>query len=100
MTDLGTGLFVTVTPLAPLPTTPITVPIQGPGIISVTTDSNGGFTVTGDYQCVSGTQVYVYAVGGNGGAGVNSGAGVLALLDEVLHRIHDFCLGAGIHPAG
>jgi hypothetical protein len=45
-----------------------------------TTDSNGFFTVTGDYTCVSGQQVYLYALGGNTGAGINTGSGLLALL--------------------
>jgi hypothetical protein len=39
--DLGTGLEVTVTPRAPFPTTPIQVPVQGPGLIGVTTDAAG-----------------------------------------------------------
>ena len=45
----------------------------------VTTDSNGNFSITGDYTCPSAsTQVYLYAVGGNPGSGVNSAAGLLA----------------------
>ena len=46
----------------------------------VTTDPQGGFTITGDYSCTPNTQVYLYALGGNPGAGVNSGAGLLAAL--------------------
>ena len=46
----------------------------------VTTDDQGGFTITGDYSCTPNTQVYLYAQGGNPGAGVNSGAGLLAAL--------------------
>ena len=46
----------------------------------VTTDSQGGFTITGDYSCTPNTQVYLYSLGGNPGAGVNSGAGLLAAL--------------------
>jgi len=47
----------------------------------VTTDSNGDFTITGDYTCPSAnSQVYIYAVGGDPGSGVNSGAGLLAAL--------------------
>ena len=38
VSDLASGLYVTVTPLAPLPTTPILVPVQGSGPIGVTTD--------------------------------------------------------------
>jgi hypothetical protein len=46
----------------------------------VTTDSNGIFSITGDYTCPSASsQVYLYAVGGNPGAGgVNAAAGLLA----------------------
>src|SRR6266702_1813337 len=46
----------------------------------VTTDASGGFTITGDYTCTSGSQVYVYALGGNPGAGANSAAGLMAAL--------------------
>jgi hypothetical protein len=46
----------------------------------VTTDPQGGFTITGDYSCTPNTQVYLYTLGGNPGAGVNSGAGLLAAL--------------------
>ena len=41
VSDLASGLYVTVTPLSPLPTTPILVPVQGTGVIGVTTDSSG-----------------------------------------------------------
>ena len=41
--DLATGLSVQVTPQAPLSTTPINVPIQGPGTVGVTTDAAGNF---------------------------------------------------------
>jgi streptogramin lyase len=60
----------------------------------VTTDSKGNFSISSDYSCTTGyTQsgatatvltgsqpVYLYAVGGNSGAGVNSAAGLLASL--------------------
>ncbi len=46
----------------------------------VLTDANGGFTITGDYSCTPNTQVYVYALGGNPGSGVNSAAGLLVAL--------------------
>ena len=46
----------------------------------VTTDDQGAFTITNDYSCTPNTQVYIYALGGNPGAGVNSGAGLLAAL--------------------
>jgi hypothetical protein len=41
VSDLASGLEVTITPLAPLPTTPIVVPVQQSGTIGVTTDANG-----------------------------------------------------------
>ena len=52
--------------------------LNSPGY--VTTDSNGNFSITSDYTCPSATtQVYLYSVGGNPGAGgVNSAAGLLA----------------------
>lgn len=46
----------------------------------VATDSNGNFSITGDYSCTPNTEVYVYALGGNPGAGMNSAAGLLAAL--------------------
>jgi hypothetical protein len=46
----------------------------------ILTDANGGFTITGDYACTPNTQVYLYTLGGNPGAGVNSAAALLAAL--------------------
>jgi hypothetical protein len=46
----------------------------------VTTDANGTFTITNDYSCTPNTQVYLYALGGDPGAGINSAAGLLAVL--------------------
>jgi len=47
----------------------------------VTTDSNGDFTISGDYTCTAGQQVYLYAIGGNPGyGGTNPVAGFLAIL--------------------
>jgi hypothetical protein len=46
----------------------------------VLTDANGAFSITGDYTCTSGQQVYLYALGGNPGAGTNSYSGFLAAL--------------------
>ena len=46
----------------------------------VLTDSNGNFTITGDYVCVANSQVYLYALGGNPGGGMNSAAGLMASL--------------------
>jgi streptogramin lyase len=44
-----------------------------------TTDSNGNFSISGDYTCPSAdTQVYLFAKGGNAGAGVYNGIGMLA----------------------
>ncbi|SNS32331.1 hypothetical protein SAMN05421770_101496 [Granulicella rosea] len=58
--------------------------VGGPtsGDYYVTTDPSGAFTITGDYTCPANSpQVYLYAVGGNPGAGVaNSAAGSLAAL--------------------
>jgi len=53
---------------------------DGNGNYYVTTDSNGNFGLTGDYTCTAGQQVYLYAVGGNPGAGTNSSDGFLAVL--------------------
>jgi sugar lactone lactonase YvrE len=44
----------------------------------VTTGSDGSFSITGDYTCTSGSQLYLYALGGNPGAGTNSSAAFLA----------------------
>ena len=46
----------------------------------VTSDSNGNFSVTGDYSCMPNGQVYLYALGGNPGSGANSAAGLMAVL--------------------
>ena len=46
----------------------------------VLTAADGSFSITGDYTCQANTQVYLYALGGNPGAGVNSAAGFLAAL--------------------
>jgi hypothetical protein len=48
----------------------------------VTTDSNGNFSITGDYSCTAGQQVYLYALGGNPGlgTGTNPAAGLMAAL--------------------
>ena len=46
----------------------------------VLTSSAGAFTITGDYTCTAGQQVYLYALGGNPGSGTNSAAGLLAIL--------------------
>jgi streptogramin lyase len=46
----------------------------------VLTDSNGNFTISGDYTCTANTQVYLYALGGNQGSVANPAAGLLAAL--------------------
>jgi len=46
----------------------------------VTTDTNGNFTITGDYTCGSPSHYYLYAIGGNSGSGANSAAGLMASL--------------------
>jgi hypothetical protein len=43
-----------------------------------TTGYNGGFSLTSDYTCTSGQQLYLYALGGNTGLGVNSASGLMA----------------------
>jgi hypothetical protein len=48
----------------------------------VTSDANGAFTITGDYTCITGTQLYLYSLGGNPGAGNNAAAGLLAILGQ------------------
>jgi hypothetical protein len=48
----------------------------------VATDSGGAFTITGDYTCTAGAQVYLYSLGGNAGSGANSAAGLLAALGQ------------------
>jgi hypothetical protein len=44
----------------------------------VTTASDGSFSMDGGYTCAANSQVYVYALGGNAGAGVNSASVLLA----------------------
>jgi len=54
---------------------------DGNGNYYVTTDSQGGFSITGDYTCPStASQLYLYASGGNPGGGANSAIGLLAAL--------------------
>jgi streptogramin lyase len=61
----------------------------------VLTDPNGSFSITGDYTCTPGSQVYLYASGGNPGLapGTNNTAiGLIAALG--------FCPIAGTFPSG
>lgn len=48
----------------------------------VKTDSNGFFSLTGNYTCTSGSQVYLYGLSGNPGAGTNDAAGMMAVLGQ------------------
>jgi hypothetical protein len=50
------------------------------GFYYVTTDSNGNFSITSDYTCTGGQQVYLYSLSGNPGlgSGTNPAAGLLA----------------------
>ncbi|MES2391954.1 MAG: hypothetical protein V4555_09955, partial [Acidobacteriota bacterium] len=46
-----------------------------------TTDVSGKFSISSNYTCDTGRQVYLYSVGGNTGSGsVNSAAGLMAVL--------------------
>jgi streptogramin lyase len=46
----------------------------------VLTDPNGSWDITGDYSCMPNTQVYLYVLGGDPGAGNNSASGLMAVL--------------------
>jgi len=46
----------------------------------VTSDASGNYSIASGFSCSSTTQVYLYAQGGNAGAGINSGTGMLAAL--------------------
>ena len=48
----------------------------------VLTGSYGQFSITGDYTCDAGAQVYLYALGGNSGSGVNSGIGMMSVIGQ------------------
>jgi len=47
---------------------------------TVTTASNGTFTITGDYSCTGNPLVYIVATGGNPGGGANSALSLMAAL--------------------
>jgi len=58
------------------------------------TDANGNFTITTDYTCTSGQQVYLYVTGGDSsgtGAGANPAIGFLAVLGQC-PPLHNFAL--------
>ena len=46
----------------------------------VLSGADGGFSISGDYVCAPNTQVYLYALGGNPGAGNNPASGLMAVL--------------------
>ena len=46
----------------------------------VTSGAGGSFSISGDYSCTPNTQVYLYALGGDSGAGTNTASGLLAAL--------------------
>jgi len=46
----------------------------------VLTAADGSFAWTGDYSCTPGTQVYLYALGGNWGNGTNPASGLMTVL--------------------
>ncbi len=48
----------------------------------VLTDTTGSFSITGDYTCSPGAQVYLYALGGNPGSGTNTAASLMAVLGQ------------------
>ena len=58
------------------------VTLKSPDVIGsyVTTDKNGYFAITGTYQCTPDQDVYIYAQGGNAGAGISSAIGLMAVL--------------------
>lgn len=43
-------------------------------VSSITTDAGGNFSITGQYSCASGTQLYIVASGGNPGVGSTNSA--------------------------
>jgi streptogramin lyase len=48
----------------------------------VVTDTLGDFTLSGDYTCTAGQQVYVLVHGGDSGGGTNSAIGLMAVLGD------------------
>jgi len=57
--------------------------VDGSGNYYITTDASGSFYVSaGEYACTQGSQVYLYAVGGNPGAGTNTAAGLMSILGQ------------------
>ena len=54
--------------------------LPGTTLYFTTTDSSGSFSITGDYTCTAGQQVFLYAAGGDAGGGPNSAIGLMAAL--------------------
>jgi hypothetical protein len=50
------------------------------GDFYTTTDPTGAFSLTNDYTCAAGQQVYLYVSGGDAGGGNNAASGLLAIL--------------------
>jgi PKD domain len=46
----------------------------------VLTNASGAFTMSGDYTCTAGQQLYIYAAGGDSGSGQNSASVLLAAI--------------------
>jgi PKD repeat protein len=46
----------------------------------VNTGADGSFFIAGDYSCTPGSEVYLYALGGSTGLGMNTGTGLMAAL--------------------
>jgi hypothetical protein len=67
---------------------------DGTGNYYVATGSDGSFSISGDYTCAAGQQVYLYSVGGDPGLGtrVNLAAGLMAALGS--------CPALGTFPSG
>jgi hypothetical protein len=50
--------------------------------VPVSTNASGEFTITGDYSCTAGQQLYLVAAGGNPGGGINNHAILMAALGD------------------
>jgi streptogramin lyase len=48
--------------------------------VPVFTDANGDFNITGDYTCTANQELYIVALGGNPGGGVNNNSAIMAAL--------------------
>jgi hypothetical protein len=67
-------------PSLSLLTSSVGTPADTNGHFFVTTGNDGGFSISSDYACTEGQDLYLYGVGGNPGSGANSAAGMLAVL--------------------